>query len=121
MKRTVLVIDDDEWLLDSYSRTLTGAGYKVQRAANALQAMDVIDRHTPQVIILDLFMPGPNGLVLLHELRSHSDLGGIPVVLVTNAAASLPADALEPYGVVQVLDKSVMQPIDIVTAVRRLV
>lgn len=115
----VVIIDDDQWLVDSYERTLQAAGYVTQYAENTLQAISLIDSFQPHVIILDLFMPGPNGIVLLHELRSHSDLARIPVVLISNAAADLPADALQAYGVLQVLDKTTMQPGDVLAAVRK--
>ncbi len=115
----VLVIDDDQWLVDEYTRTLTTAGYTVERAGNALDAMETIDRLKPNVIILDLFMPGPNGIVLLHEIKSHTDLSRIPVILISNAAADLQPDVLAPYGVLRVLDKTTMTPGDIVAAVKR--
>lgn len=119
VKPRVLVIDDDQWLVDGYVRTLEAAGYVVERAENTLEAMDMIDRVQPSVIVLDLFMPGPNGIVLLHELQSHTDLARIPVVLVSNAARDIQPDALHAYGVLQVLDKTTMQPGDIVAAVRK--
>lgn len=117
--KRVLVIDDDEWLMDEYTRTLAAAGYAVGRAGNALEAMAAIDHLKPNVIILDLFMPGPNGIVLLHELQSHADLNRIPVILVSNAANDIKPDVLAPYGVVLVLDKTSMQPGDVLAAVKR--
>ena len=118
-KPRVLVIDDDQWLVDSYARTLEAAGCVVERAGNTLEAIGMIDRVQPNVIVLDLFMPGPNGIVLLHELQSHTDLARIPVVLISNAARDLKPDVLQAYGVLQVLDKTSMQPDDIVSAVRK--
>lgn len=115
----VLVIDDDQWLVDEYTRTLTAAGFIVERAGNALDAIETIDRLKPGVIILDLFMPGPNGIVLLHELKTHTDLNQIPIILISNAAGDLKPDVLRPYGVLQVIDKTTMTPGDIVAAIRR--
>lgn len=119
MATPVVIIDDDEWLMDTYERTLSAAGYSVARAANAVAAMQVIDEHQPQAIILDLFMPGPNGIVLLHELQSHSDLANIPVILITNAAHDINAELLAPYGVRTVLDKTAIAPEDVALAVKR--
>lgn len=116
---SVLVIDDDQWLAAQFERALTRAGYSVHRAANALDGMAAIDMHKPRVIILDIFMPGPNGIVLLHEIRSHSDLAQIPIIVCSNSASDVPHGDLSVYGVRTVLDKTTMQPDDIVTAVRR--
>lgn len=117
-KRTVILIEDDQWLAAQYQRLLESDGFSVHLAANALDGMDVIDRYHPSVIVLDIFLPGPNGLVLLHELRSHSDLAKIPVVICTNSASDLSEKDLQAYGVHGVLDKTTMQPSDIVAAVR---
>ncbi len=118
-KRRIVVIDDDEWLVDTYTHTLAKAGYEVARAANALEAVQVIDTFQPDVIILDIFMPGPNGVALLHELQSYPDLARIPVIVVTNAARDIRHGALTPYGVQAVLDKTAMTPEDILLAVKR--
>ena len=115
----ILIVDDDGWLASQYSRTLEAAGYRPFIAANALEAMDMIDKHHPHAIVLDIFMPGPNGIVLLHEMRSHSDLANIPIIVCSNSASDIPHGNLAKYGVMAVLDKTTMHPDDIVTAVRR--
>ena len=114
----VLVIDDDEWLAKLFTRRLEYNGMVVQSAPNAIEALDLIDSFRPAVIILDLFMPGPNGLVLLHELQSYDDLGRIPVVVCTTSANDITIEQLRPYGVRLLLDKVSMHPDDIAKAVR---
>lgn len=114
----ILVVDDDEWIAENYARVLKKANYTVEYAANALEAMERLDQTPTNAIILDLFMPGPNGLVLLNEIASHSDLNKIPVIVITNAAHDIKEGALLPYGVAKVLDKTSMQPDDVLAAVR---
>lgn len=114
----VLIIDDDEWLAKLFARRLEHNDMVVQSVSNAIEALDLIDSFQPEVIILDLFMPGPNGLVLLHELQSHDDLGRIPVVVCTTSANDITFEQLRPYGVRLLLDKVSMCPDDITKAVR---
>jgi CheY-like chemotaxis protein len=115
----VLLVDDDRWLAELLAGELQGAGYQVQIAEHTLDAITAIDEFTPDVITLDVFMPGPNGIVLLHELQSYTDLAQIPVVLCTSSASDIPTDSTRAYGVTSVLDKTTMQPGDIVAAVKR--
>ncbi len=115
----IAIIDDDTWLVEEYVRTLEKSGYRTATASNAVEGIDLIDHVHPQVVILDLFMPGPNGIVLLHELRSHTDLMHIPIVLISNSAGDLDAAAVSAYGVSLVLDKTTMQPSDLVAAVKK--
>lgn len=79
----------------------------------------VVDERRPDVLLLDVFLAGPNIFTLLHELRSHVDLAMIPVVLCTNSADALSEEDLEVYGISAVLDKTSMVPDDIVAAIKR--
>lgn len=115
----VLIVDDDEWLAQDYGRMLEQQGYATSHAAHALQAIDSCDQHTPDVILLDLFLPGPNGLTLIHELQSHQDLAKIPIILCSTSGSDISPQQAKPYGVVAVLDKSTLQPQDVVAAVRK--
>lgn len=117
--RTVLIVEDDDWLAEQHGRTLGTAGYAVEFAPHALAAMDAVDNKRPDVIVLDLLLAGPNAFTLLHELQSHTDLAGIPVILCTNSADQIANEDIEAYGVRQVLDKATMHPDDVVAAVKR--
>ena len=119
MAGRVLIVDDDVWFADQLARTVKKAGYRATCVRNGVEAMIEIDSARPDVIVLDFFMPGPNGLVLLHELQSHSDLATIPVILCTNIASDIKSDTLEQYGVRCMLDKTAMEPSDVVTVVRK--
>lgn len=116
---SILLVEDDRWLADSFKRTLANAGHQVLLAENTLEAIELADSEGPLAIVLDVFLPGPNGIVLLHELQSHSDLASIPVVLCTNSAADIAPGALRRYGVKMILDKTTMHPGDLVAAVEK--
>ena len=116
----VLLVDDDTWLADQAARYIRRElACEVLCASNGVEAMEILDEQRPDVIVLDLFMPGPNGLVLLHELQSHHDLASIPVVLCSNNASAVTLDELAAYGVVNLLDKGTMHPEDLVGALRK--
>src|SRR5690606_6736489 len=104
---------------EQYQRVLGDAGYLVRYAADGIAAMGLIDESLPDVIILDIFLPGPNAFVLLHELQSYADLRTMPVIICSNRAADLRTAQLKQYGVVDVLDKGRMRPVDLVASVRR--
>lgn len=116
---SILIVEDDTWFAEQHMRTLSSAGFSVRHAANGLAGMEAIDVLLPDVIVLDMFLPGPNALVLLHELQSHTDLANIPVIICTNSSSAIPIGTLQAYGVKQVLDKGIMQPNDLIAAIRR--
>ncbi|HSW90567.1 MAG TPA: response regulator [Candidatus Saccharimonadales bacterium] len=117
--KRVLVIEDDQWFLSLVKKTLEREKITVVTASNTIEGMVAINEMVPDVIILDFFMPGPNALVLLHELQSYGDTAKVPVILCTNNASDIPKDTLSAYGVVSTLDKTTMYPDDIAVAVRK--
>ena len=115
-----MIVEDDPWLAEEWTRRLKNEGYKIIYARHGIEAMDKIDTADLQCIILDMFLPGPNGLVFLHELKSHADLAQIPVIMCTNSAHLFNEKDLWPYGVSKLLDKSTMDPQDLLLAIKRL-
>ncbi len=112
----VLVIDDneDERII---ARTLLGiAGYHVIDAGDAFKGVGLAERRRPDLIVLDLMMPGANGLDALRALRERPATRHIPVMLYT-AYADVFAAEIEQTGPVQVLRKP-LQGRDFLEAVR---
>ncbi len=103
----VLIIDDDTWLSDTFSRILKAHQWDVRVCHDAHKAIDVIDEWLPSVILLDVVLPHANGIGLIHELQSYDDTKDIPVVLCTSLEIDIP---LKEYGIYDVLDKATMTP-----------
>ena len=114
----VLIVDDDPWFADSIAHGLVLEGFDVEVAPHALDGIKRIDNMKPAAIILDLFMPGPNGIVLLHELQSYSDLARIPIIICSNSAESISRRDLAAYGVIDVFDKASLRSRDLANALR---
>jgi len=115
----VLIVEDDEWLAEQHARTLELAGFRAEHVPHALAAIETVDTKLPDVMIIDVFLAGPNAFTLLHELQSHHDLAAIPVILCTNTADDIAEEDVKAYGVRQVLDKTTMRPEDLVAAVKK--
>ncbi len=114
----VLIVEDDKWLAQQQSLMLSRAGYLVTHVVGADEAIAAIDDLVPDVIVLDVLLPGTTAFSLMHELQSYGDTGAIPIILSTNLAADLSLDDLAPYGVRRLLDKTTMLPDDLLAAVR---
>ncbi len=107
----ILLIEDDHWLSDSYTRTLTGQGYAVEFVDNAEAAMRSVEEHMPDCIVADVMLEGHTVFSLLYELQSYDDTRRIPVVLCSNLGHdTLTKTRLHHYGVVAVLDKATLTP-----------
>jgi two-component system response regulator CpxR len=80
---TVLVVDDDVSILETVSDVLEDEGYQVLRAENGEQAMHLLEREQPNLMLLDLMMPVMSGWEVLEALHDRDELAHIPVVVVS--------------------------------------
>jgi DNA-binding response OmpR family regulator len=84
---TVLVAEDDRDLQEVLWLNLRLAGMSVLTASDGDTALRLAREHRPDVVVLDVMMPGRGGMEVLQELRSDPDLREVPVVVVTACAA----------------------------------
>lgn len=117
-KPHILIVEDNRWLSEHYERILKQTGYEVTTTGHILAAINVIDDHIPDVIILDVLLTGQTAFTFLHELQSYGDTSIIPVIICTNLAEELNLTDLKPYGVRQILDKTTMIPDDLITTLK---
>lgn len=80
---TVLVVDDDPAARELLADQLLEAGHRVETAENGRQALDMAAKLLPDLVLLDIMMPGMDGFAVCRELRAHPPLADITVVLVT--------------------------------------
>jgi two-component system OmpR family response regulator len=76
----ILFIEDEPVIRDAVATTLTGAGYLVRCQADGAQLRDLADSFRPDLAILDIMLPGPDGLSLARRLRARDDL---PILFLT--------------------------------------
>lgn len=82
MKR-VLVIDDDQDILDLVAYNLSRNGYRCFTALNYDSGLQLVFTENPDLVILDIMLPGFNGLALLEELKGNEKTNDIPVIMLT--------------------------------------
>lgn len=82
-KGRVLIVDDHELDRRLSSLDLEAAGYMVSEAGNVDEALQRMERMTFDCIVLDIMMPGVDGLTFLHNLRMTPKLETLPVVMLT--------------------------------------
>ena len=81
-ERLVLVIDDDPDILQTLGLCLSSEGYRVLMAANGKEALEILDREHPSVILLDLMMPVMDGWQFVAEL-DHRGRRDVPLLILS--------------------------------------
>ncbi|MBE7558992.1 response regulator [bacterium] len=91
---TILLVDDDELVRGVLERILRDCGFEVAVCESGQEALLYLERHAPQLLIIDLMMPGMDGVETLRAVRARFDF--LPVILVTGYPDSdLLAQALQ--------------------------
>jgi type II secretory ATPase GspE/PulE/Tfp pilus assembly ATPase PilB-like protein/ActR/RegA family two-component response regulator len=81
--RTVLLVEDEEQLRRVMKDLLEREGYRVVEAPDGVAALEQIDRHAPDLVLLDLNLPGLDGYGVLAQLRSRPRTESLPVIVLT--------------------------------------
>jgi DNA-binding response OmpR family regulator len=106
MAKQILIVDDDALMRRSLAFNLEQAGYQVSSAANAEDALAITRRNPPDLVLLDIGLPGMDGL---DALRNFKDKFGLPVIFVTARRRELD----EVLGLELGADDYVTKPFDI--------
>lgn len=83
IKRTILVVEDEEDILALLQFNLMKAGYTVKCAACGEEALQAFAQHKPDLILLDLMLPGIGGLEICETLRRDPKTSEIPIIMLT--------------------------------------
>src|SRR6266852_5526733 len=84
----ILVVDDEPANVDVFSRLMTRLGYEVLTASNGESALQSVARDRPDLVLLDVNMPGIDGFEVCRRLKGDPGSRLIPVVLITALTAS---------------------------------
>lgn len=81
--RKVLVVDDEKDLVDLITYNLTRNGYQVLASHNGIEALQLAQRELPDLIVLDLMLPGLDGTEVARRLKADPTTAAIPIVMLT--------------------------------------
>jgi len=122
-KPKILIIDDDRDMVEALKIILEGKSYIVRVAFNGEQGINAVKKEKPNLIILDLLLPGKDGITVCRKLKTYPEYRDIPIIVVTALAKKMEDKILpEEGGSLRVeghLDKPV-NPKNLINKVRQL-
>ncbi len=115
--KSILFIDDDQFVTTLYKAKLQNEGFSVDTAHSANEAFEHLERKRPDIIILDLNMPGINGVVVLKTIRSVPQLQHIPVIIFSSGYVKALVDEAAQLGIYKFFAKAQCPPKTLISAV----
>ena len=119
MEKKILVIEDDPATSRLVDYSLRHEGYQVFTASNGLEGIRKAHDEAPDLIILDVMLPGMDGFEICHRLRSEPDTANLPILMFSAKAQEIDRDTGLKVGADDYLSKPAA-PTDIVSHVENL-
>ena len=120
MSQRVLLVEDDVWLRELYADAFTDV--EIELAASAEEALAILDQMPIDLVVLDMFLPGHNGVEFLHEIASYEDTAQLPVIVLSAVAPhemGLDQKRMRHYQIVAYLYKPEVKPIELARKVKQ--
>lgn len=92
MSQKILIVDDEPDVIIFVSAVLEEHGYTAIGAKDGVEALEILRKENPDLVLLDLMLPRKSGITMFHELRQEQSTSGIPVVLVTGVSEMMGLD-----------------------------
>ena len=119
-KKTILLVEDDAFVSDIYQTKLDKEGFNVEMAVNGVEAMKILEKTKPDLILLDIVMPYMDGMEVLKKLKEKEEWKSIPVVLLTNLSEKEKVEEGLGMGANDYLIKSHFTPTEVLDKVKTL-
>ena len=98
MPANIMVVEDDEELNDILKYNLTRAGYSVTQSWNGSEALETIRQQRPDLLLLDIMLPGADGWEVCRSLAETPELKSIPIIIFTAKSAREDFDEARKYN-----------------------
>src|SRR5262245_14119316 len=116
----ILIVDDDPVVHMLYKRHLEGEGFELLMAADGAEALSVAAQTKPDLIVMDIMMPGQDGLATLRVLKADEAMRDVPVIVITANVSQYEAIGKEAkFGGAAILLTKPLSPSRLVSEVRR--
>lgn len=119
MKKKILVVEDDKVLREALIEALSSAGYEVVFAIDGDEGVEKAKAEKPNLILLDIIMPGKNGYNVLLDLSKSEELKKIPVIVLTVIDSEYSIETCKIAGAKDYIVKSEYSLAEIVEKVRQ--
>jgi DNA-binding response OmpR family regulator len=119
MGRHVLLIEDEPNIMEAIRFLLSRDGWRVDTHSNGHDAVEVVRAARPDILILDVMLPGKSGFDILTELRANPDMLALPVLMLTARGQSRDREMAEKAGASRFMTKPFSNA-EVLEAVREL-
>lgn len=104
--KKILVVEDDKFLRELFVRKLYNDGFEVKNATNSEDTFSILSEWRPEMIVLDLILPGEDGFTILEKVKGDEQLADIPVVVLSNLGQNEDIERAKSLGALDFMVKA---------------
>lgn len=105
MSKSVLLVEDEPNIIEAISFLLERDGWTVRIHSQGTDAIEAVERVSPDVVILDVMLPGRSGFDILRDLRNKDATRDLPILMLTARGQTKDRELAESYGVSHFMTK----------------
>lgn len=93
-----MIVEDDALLCRALAAAFSGEGFQTECVGNGLEVEEAVKKQAPDLILLDLILPGLDGFAVLKQLKSETKTASIPVVIISNLGSAADVKSAKSLG-----------------------
>jgi len=117
--KRILIIEDEEFLVEMYKTKFELENFQIISAFSSEQAINILKKNIPDLILLDILLPRKSGIVFLEEIKQIKDISKIPVIVFSNYDDPITRDKAKRLGVKDYLIKTEFTPKQLLVKIRK--
>ncbi|MBU1045614.1 response regulator [Patescibacteria group bacterium] len=118
MQEHILIVEDDKFLRELISRKLLSEGFKIDEAIDGEEGLRKIEESKPDLVLLDLILPGLDGFEVLERIKDNPSTSAVPVLILSNLGQRDEIERGLKLGAVDFLVKAHFTPEEIVEKIK---
>ena len=118
--KSILLVEDDPFLIDIYSTKLKESGFSVEVASDGESALRKVKEKEPDLVILDIVLPQLDGWEILRQIKSDPKLKNIKIIILSNLGQKEEVERGVELGAVKYLIKAHYTPSEVVAEIKQL-
>ena len=120
-KLKIILVEDDPFLASMYVSKLETANYEIMSEEDGKKGYELIAKEKPDLVLLDILLPGMDGFEVLKKLKDNEELKNIPVILLTNLGQKNDVEKGLDLGADDYLIKAHVTPSEVIEKIKKAV
>lgn len=118
-KKKILIVEDDKFLRDLITQKLTREGFGIAEAVDGEHGLKKVKSEKPDLVLLDLILPGIDGFTVLAEIKKDTAMAGVPVIILSNLGQKDDIERGLKLGAIDYLIKAHFTPGEIIEKIKK--